>query len=88
MRLTANVECTGCHRIIHTGQEAHHTRLGGDDYFLCFPCFRKVERGGRTPKQTIEACLLQNDPEFGGPDDPCDHEDYRDLHLLGRLDEE
>ena len=63
-----------------TGPSDYHF----SDQALCLACFEKVVRGGRSPRQTIEAVLFyHNDPNVGGPDDPLDHEDYRDLELLG-----
>jgi hypothetical protein len=41
------------------------------------------------PRQTIQAVIIhRNDPDVGGPDDPLDHEDYRDLERLGLWPEE
>jgi hypothetical protein len=49
-------------------------------------CWDKVARGGREPREVLEAILIfDNDPDVGGPDDPLDHEDYRDLGRLGLL---
>ena len=57
-----------------------------DTFGLCLSCCEKCVRGGRNPKQIIEAVVTyQNDPDVGGPDDPLDQEDYRDLERLGLL---
>ena len=57
----------------------------GDEWsYLCFDCCKKVRRAGREPHNTIEAILIFNcDPDVGSPTSPLDHEDYRDLELLG-----
>jgi hypothetical protein len=72
--------CVACHSEAPNGAEIN---VQGETYRLCPTCWSKVERGGRTPRQVVEAVLLSYDPAFDGPDCPCDHEDYRDLQLLG-----
>jgi hypothetical protein len=73
--------CLACDGPI--GESDYRTNKG-DRFGLCLACFEKVVRGGRTPKQVIEALLIfLNDPNVGGPDDTLDHEDYRDMELLG-----
>ena len=80
-RLTSPAECIACRRSIETGSGAW-LRPDAPKAPLCTACWNRVARGGRTPAQTIEAILLMNDPDFGGPGDPCDHEDYRDFERL------
>jgi len=76
--MNSQQQCIACQQ--PTGASDHHY----DGMALCLGCFEKVVRGGRSPRQTIEAVLFyNNDPDVGGPDDPLDHEDYRDLELLG-----
>ena len=65
------------------GTNAPGDTVGGKWSWLCASCWSKVERGGRTPRRTIGAILSSYDEDFGGPDDPCDHEDCRDLERLG-----
>ena len=49
-------------------------------------CWDTVARGGREPRELLEAILLFNNVlDIGGPDDPLDHEDCRDLEWLGLL---
>jgi hypothetical protein len=63
-------------------------KVGDEWSYLCFDCCKKVRRAGREPHNTIEAILIFNcDPDVGGPTSPLDHEDYRDLELLGRRPE-
>ncbi|MBN2577645.1 MAG: hypothetical protein JXB10_01460 [Pirellulales bacterium] len=78
--------CISCHA--KEGLD-HKLEVRKDEpLFLCSTCWNKVARGGRTPEQTIEAVLYyHNDPRVGGPDDPLDHEDYRDVELLGLKDD-
>jgi hypothetical protein len=74
------MKCIACQKPVGVSDYKHES---GDER-LCLGCFAKVVRGGREPLQTIEAVLFfENDPDVGGPDDPLDHEDYRDLELLG-----
>jgi len=79
-RITAPTRCIACGQHLEIGSGAWGVE--GQEERLCLTCWNKVARGGRLPRQTIEAVLSMNDPEFGGPRDPCDHEDYRDLESL------
>lgn len=84
MTTHTTVQCYACNADIPDDDTAVRARVGGQTSYLCAACWNKVQRGGRTPKLTIEAILVyNNDPTVGGPDDPLDHEDYRDLELLG-----
>ncbi len=84
MRLTASQTCYGCKGPLPAGASAVGAEVGDKWSYLCPPCWARVERGGRKPADTIEAILIfENDPQVGGPDDPLDHEDYRDLERLG-----
>ena len=83
MDLNADTTCMACNAALAAGTDAEGAKVGGKWSFLCPSCWSKVERGGRTPRQTIEAILLSYDPDFGGPDDTSDHEDLRDLERLG-----
>ena len=85
--------CYACNAPVPDDTDTIRHKLGGkknDSYFfLCVNCWDKVARGGRRPEQTLEAILFyRNDPDAGGPDDQLDHEDYRDLELLGLWPEE
>ncbi len=75
--------CVACSGNVKAGDGHRDVDLQGETFRLCAACWSKVRRGGRSARQTVEAVLLSYDPDFGGPDDPCDHEDYRDLELLG-----
>lgn len=78
------IACLACSAKLQPGDGHRDVDLQGETFRLCAACWAKVERGGRSPRQTVEAVLLSYDPNFdGGPDDPCDHEDYRDLERLG-----
>ena len=83
MTMKYKTECMACGKTLHPGDEGHGAKVAGKWSFLCAECWAKCERGGRTPRNVIEAILLSFDPDFGGPADPCDHEDYRDLERLG-----
>ena len=76
------MKCAACRGPV--GASDYRAELGGEYSDLCLACWGKVVRGGRTPQQTMEALLMYaGDDSVGGPDDPLDHEDYRDLELLG-----
>jgi len=78
------MNCYVCDAKIMSATGSQSAKVGGQWSWLCPACWAKVQRGGRTPRQTIEAILyFYNDPEVGGPGDPLDHEDYRDLERLG-----
>ena len=67
------------------GRPGYHSVSAGRS-LSCMSCWDKVARGGREPREVLEAILIfNNDPDVGGPDDPLDHEDYRDLERLGLL---
>ena len=84
MILRQSATCYGCTRLLSEGSYAEGVEVGDTWRYLCLDCCGKVRRGGRGPRQTIEAISIFNsDPDVGGPDDPLDHEDYRDLELLG-----
>jgi len=77
-------KCYACEQAIPDGAEAYGAEVGQEWSYLCPTCWGKVARGGRTPRQTIEAILFFHcDDDVAGPDDPLDHEDYRDLERLG-----
>ena len=89
MHLQQPANCFGCSRSLSVGDDVEGAEVGDEWSYLCRDCCKKVSRGGRTAHQTIEAILiLNNDPDVGGPRDPLDHEDYRDLELLGILPKE
>ncbi len=76
--------CYGCSRPLSEGNYVEGAGAGDTWRYLCLDCCDKVCRADRKPRQAIEAILIfNNDPDVGGPDDPIDHEDYRDLELLG-----
>jgi len=77
--------CIACNRPAGPSDyETHPATKKYDSLHLCLACWEKVVRGGRTPKQTVEAVLYYlNDPDAQGPDDELGHEDYRDLERLG-----
>ncbi len=84
MILSQSATCYGCTRPLPEGNYVEGVDVGGEWRYLCHNCCRKVRRGGREPRQAIEAIVVfKSDPDVGGPDDPLDHEDYRDLELLG-----
>ena len=84
MILRQAATCCGCSRSLSEGNYVEGAKLGDKWDYLCLDCCNKVRRGGRKARQTIEAISIFNsDPDVGGPDDPLDHEDYRDLELLG-----
>ena len=61
-------------------------RLANAFSYLCMSCWDTVARSGREPRELLEAILLFNNVlDIGGPDDPLDHEDCRDLEWLGLL---
>ena len=82
------IKCFGCDSEVDQYSDVFLHQVGDRRYYLCTECWEKVARGGREPHQVMEAILIfHNDPEVGGPGDPLDHEDYRDLELLGLLEE-
>ena len=84
MILRQSATCYGCTRPLSEGNYVEGAKIGDTWNYLCGDCCEKVRRGDREPRQTIEAIVVFNsDPDVGGPDDPLDHEDYRDLELLG-----
>ena len=86
MYLQEPANCYGCTRSLSEGNYVEGAEVGDKWRYLCPDCCDKVRRADREPRQTIEAILiLNNDPDVGGPNDPLDHEDYRDLELLGIL---
>ena len=79
------MKCIACNKPAGESDYQHPT---GNER-LCLACWERVVRGGRVPENTIEAVLYYpNHPDVGGPDDRLDHEDYRDLELLGLWPEE
>ena len=49
-------------------------------------CWDKVARGDGEPREALEAILIfNNDLNVAGPNDPLDHEHYRDPERLGLL---
>ena len=84
MYLQQAATCLGCSRSLFAGSHVEGAEVGDKWRYLCYDCCVKVRRADREPRQTIEAILVFNsDPDVGEPDDPLDHEDYRDLELLG-----
>jgi hypothetical protein len=78
--------CAACNAVVADDPDTIRYRLEDAFSYLCMSCWGKVARGGREPREVLEAILIfNNDPDVGGPDDPLDHEDYRDLERLGLL---
>jgi len=76
--------CYACNTAVADDPDTIRHQLGDAYFYLCMSCWDKVARGGREPRQVLEAILIfKTDPEVGGPLDPLDHEDYRDLERLG-----
>ena len=74
--------CLQCRR----GGRPGYDSVSAGRLLFCMSCWDKVAPGGREPREVLEAILIfNNDPDVGGPDDPLDHEDYRDLERLGLL---
>lgn len=82
-KLNTMIKCLACDATLPEGAPARGLVRDGEQIVICEACWAKVERGGRTPRQVIEGLLLRDDPEAGGPNDERDHEDFRDLDLLG-----
>ena len=83
------MNCYACDTTVAEDLGTIRHKLGDAWFHLCMTCWGKVARGGREPVQVLEAILIyNNDPDVGGPNDPLDHEDYRDLELLGLWPEE
>ena len=84
MILRQATTCCGCSRSLSEGSYVEGVDVGGEWSYLCPDCCKKVRRAGREPRKAIESIFIFNsDPDVGGPKDPLDHEDYRDLELLG-----
>jgi hypothetical protein len=83
MNRRAAMKCVGCEAEIRRGDSVGVMASPAGEMALCRACWAKCERAGRKPCDVIEAVALSWAPEFGGPDSDADHEDFRDLELLG-----
>lgn len=72
--------CYACGNEVKDGDVIRH-KIGDTWYCLCMECRRKVNR---KLVQVMEAIyIFKTDPDVGGPNDPLEFDDYRDLELLG-----
>ncbi|NOX52993.1 MAG: hypothetical protein GXP27_00860 [Planctomycetes bacterium] len=76
--------CCACGANVGTAGMTPGAFVFGEAHYLCAACWDKVERRGRSPRQTIEAVVrFRCDPAVGGEADPLDENDYEDLKRLG-----